>query len=312
MDICDKNLVGKKVMLRPTHRNDVKQIIRFELENKDFVHFYSKEKHLELLDDTNCLHLSVFRRDVNELIGHVILFGLQTGRKVLEFRRITITQPGNGYGRETLILIQKMCFETLLFESIWLDVYDDNSLAIHLYESEGFSFSSMLYADISQTKNGRNQRIYKMTKKDYFAKKKQVEYQEKIPTAHTYWKLFNQTGWNDDYGFTKDDLYEAIQNSWYVVSAFVENELVGFGRVISDGLHHALIVDMIVAREYQRKGIGKDILTRLVTKCEANKIRDIQLFAANGKVGFYEKNGFERRPSNAPGMQYSMPKSDNI
>jgi hypothetical protein len=42
----------------------------------------------------------------------------------------------------------------------------------------------------------------------------------------------------------------------------------------------------------------------LVKKCEDNKIRDVQLFAASDKYEFYEKHNFEKRPLNAPGMQY--------
>jgi hypothetical protein len=41
----------------------------------------------------------------------------------------------------------------------------------------------------------------------------------------------------------------------------------------------------------------------LTDVCVAAKIRDIQLFSAKGKSGFYEKYGFKRRPENAPGME---------
>lgn len=129
---------------------------------------------------------------------------------------------------------------------------------------------------------------------------------EEVPGKNDYWDLFNETGWNEDYQFTINDLEKAISNSWYAVSAYFENKLVGFGRIISDGIHHALIVDMIINKDYQGMGIGRNILTMLINKCIDHNVRDIQLFAATDKFGFYEKLNFTKRPNNAPGMQYKF------
>ncbi len=131
-----------------------------------------------------------------------------------------------------------------------------------------------------------------------------IQYKEHLPAINEYWDLFNTTGWNIEYKFTAADLKKAIGNSWYALSAFDSGKLIGFGRVIADGVHHALIVDMIVHPQYQGKGIGSLLLEKLVKKCKEENIRDIQLFAAADRYGFYEKHGFEQRPHNAPGMQY--------
>lgn len=130
------------------------------------------------------------------------------------------------------------------------------------------------------------------------------KYKEALPAINDYMELFNSTGWNEKYKFTKDDLGIAIKNSWYVISVYRNEKLIGFGRVISDGIHHAFIVDMIVHPDYQRKRIGGELLDKLVERCTSYQIRDIQLFAAKDKYGFYEKYNFKRRPENAPGMQY--------
>ena len=130
-----------------------------------------------------------------------------------------------------------------------------------------------------------------------------VTFTDSLPKTKDYWDLFQTTGWNDKYNFTQQDLENAIKNSWYVSSIYNSDELIGFGRVISDGVHHALIVDLIIHPDYQGQGLGSKMLDRLVTKCNNSKIRDIQLFAAKDKFRFYEKFGFEKRPVNAPGMQ---------
>ncbi len=53
--------------------------------------------------------------DGNELIGHIILFGLNNKDKSLEFRRIIINQKGFSYGREALKLLKRLCLEDLKY-----------------------------------------------------------------------------------------------------------------------------------------------------------------------------------------------------
>ena len=139
-----------------------------------------------------------------------------------------------------------------------------------------------------------------------------IVYEELLPHVDDYWDLFNTTDWNEKYHFTKEELQKAITNSWYAVSAYEDKKLVGFGRIIADGTHHAFIVDMIVHTDYQGRGIGATVLDKLVKKCLESKIRDIQLFAAEDKYGFYEKYNFEKRPENAPGMRYKREEIDRL
>ena len=89
-----------------------------------------------------------------------------------------------------------------------------------------------------------------------------------------------------------------------LVAAYDGGRLVGSGRIVSDGVFHALVVDVIVLPEYQGQGIGTAIMRRLVEGARARHIRDLQLFCATGKAAFYEKLGFQPRPraADAPGM----------
>jgi GNAT superfamily N-acetyltransferase len=130
-----------------------------------------------------------------------------------------------------------------------------------------------------------------------------IELREQVPDKDEYFSLFNTTGWNKDYNASPDDLERANQNSWLVIAAYDGNKLVGFGRVVTDFVLHAMIFDMIILPDYQGQGIGTMILGRLVDRCLEQGIRDIQLFCAEGMRVFYEKNGFEARAVDAPGMQ---------
>ncbi|WP_165040366.1 GNAT family N-acetyltransferase [Dysgonomonas sp. ZJ709] len=131
-----------------------------------------------------------------------------------------------------------------------------------------------------------------------------IEYSNKIPEINSFFALYESTGWNNSEGKTKEELYNAIEKSWYIISAFADNNLIGFGRVISDGYLHAFIVDLIILPEYKQQGIGTEILNRLVDQIKSAGINDIQLFCAKEKKEFYLKNNFEERSPDAPGMQY--------
>ena len=131
-----------------------------------------------------------------------------------------------------------------------------------------------------------------------------IIYKTDLPDCDQYFSLFESTGWNVKYRVSKEELFTAVIRSYFSVSAYSSGQLIGFGRILSDGILHAMIYEMIVHPEYQVKGIGREILKMLVKKCLDTNITDIQLFCAKGKLKFYEKHGFALRPIDCPGMEY--------
>jgi GNAT superfamily N-acetyltransferase len=131
-----------------------------------------------------------------------------------------------------------------------------------------------------------------------------IEYRSELPSIEQFWSLFLTTGWNQRYQLEAEQYAQALAASWFCVCAYQGERLVGVGRIVSDGVVHAMIYDMIVEPEYQGQGIGAQILTLLVQRCQEAGIRDIQLFCAKGMRAFYEKHGFKPRPDEAPGMQW--------
>jgi GNAT superfamily N-acetyltransferase len=129
-----------------------------------------------------------------------------------------------------------------------------------------------------------------------------IEYLEQVPDPDSYFPLFESTGWQEIYGVDRENLARSLRRSWYVVAAYEASRLVGLGRVISDGVLYAVVFDMIVAPSHQGLGIGRQIMERILKHCSDAGVRDILLFSARGKRGFYEKFGFLPRPDDAPGM----------
>jgi GNAT superfamily N-acetyltransferase len=132
---------------------------------------------------------------------------------------------------------------------------------------------------------------------------KTIEFREDRPDRGRYLALFETTGWNEAYRADGDELAEAVGKSWYAVAAYEEDDLVGFGRIVSDGVLYAMIYDMIVRPSHQGRGIGTAILDRLVARCRKAGVREIQLFSARGKADFYRRRGFMERQLDGPGMR---------
>ncbi len=134
----------------------------------------------------------------------------------------------------------------------------------------------------------------------------EIKYENGLPDRDEYGALFETTGWNKHYQASPKELDKAISGSWFATSAYHEDQLVGFGRVLSDGVLYALIADLIVIPKYQGKGIGSNLLDQLLDHCRSEGLRIVWLFSVPGKMAFYERYGFIRRPEDAQGMQLKL------
>jgi len=91
-------------------------------------------------------------------------------------------------------------------------------------------------------------------------------------------------------GYHKPESHQrAFLNSHSVVFIFDREELVGFGRAISDGEYQAAVYDVVVIPEYQKQGIGRLIVDRILQRISNC---NIMLYANLGREEFYAKMGF--------------------
>lgn len=82
----------------------------------------------------------------------------------------------------------------------------------------------------------------------------------------------------------------AAENSHTVCSAYSDNEIIGFGRAISDGQYQSAIYDVAVLPQYQNRGIGRSIMKALLEKLPKNA--PVLIYVEPGKQDFYRKLGF--------------------
>jgi len=106
--------------------------------------------------------------------------------------------------------------------------------------------------------------------------------------------LFVTAGWNDR-AYPREKLAALVAGSRFVVSAWDGPRLVGFARAISDGVSNAYVTTVAVLPDWHGRGIGREIVRRLVEGEGKSSIRWV-LHAREELHGFYGLNGFEPAP----------------
>ena len=117
--------------------------------------------------------------------------------------------------------------------------------------------------------------------------------------------LYDAVGW----GAYSDDITKtALDNTFYSVSIYDEDKIIGYGRLIGDTICFMYIHDIMVLPDYQSKKIGTMIMNKLLEKINELKKENpdilVYLGASKNKEGFYEKFGFVKRID--AGLGYGM------
>ncbi|WP_374939779.1 GNAT family N-acetyltransferase [Bacillus sp. MCCB 382] len=82
-----------------------------------------------------------------------------------------------------------------------------------------------------------------------------------------------------------------FQRSDVVSISVYDGRIVGVGRALTDGVFNATIYDVVVHRDYQRRGIASYIMRDLLEQLK--NISCIQLISTTGNEAFYRKHGLK-------------------
>lgn len=132
-----------------------------------------------------------------------------------------------------------------------------------------------------------------------------MEYRENSLTYEDYIALRASVDWNI---FDEGQTRTCVSNSTYTITAVDEGKVIGMARMIGDGMYF-LIADVVVRPEYQGKGIGSQIMDKMIEYVEkqtpAGGRSSVTLLSVNGKEEFYIKKGFKLLPHEfcGPGMR---------
>jgi GNAT superfamily N-acetyltransferase len=129
----------------------------------------------------------------------------------------------------------------------------------------------------------------------------EIVYSDEI-TVEQYNGLRQSVGWNP----VEATLAETgLKNTAYLIVANDKTEPIGMARVITDYGCQVLVADVIVHPDYQRNGIGKAMMERVMAYIDESikpgQWKMVNLMAAQGKERFYKGFGFIERPNDASG-----------
>mgnify|MGYP001408393643 FL=1 len=103
--------------------------------------------------------------------------------------------------------------------------------------------------------------------------------------------LYKSVEW-DLYIVDPTMLKNAYNNSLKTYGAYVDDKLVGIIRVVGDGYSVVFIQDLLIRPEFQRQGIGRALMQRIID--EYKGVYQMHLLTDNTEktIGFYKSMGF--------------------
>ena len=104
-------------------------------------------------------------------------------------------------------------------------------------------------------------------------------------------KFFNRNAfWAKDRKIK--DLRKCLANSDVIISIWSNNEPVGFGRALSDGVYRGVLWDIVIDQNHQGKGYGKLIVKNLLESKKIKHTKKIYLMTTSKKL-FYSQVDFK-------------------
>lgn len=88
------------------------------------------------------------------------------------------------------------------------------------------------------------------------------------------------------------EMAKAIAHSKPVVTAWDDEQLIGFTRATSDGVFRATIWDVVIHPDYRGAGLGRRLVETLIAHPHMNKVERTYLMTTH-QQSFYERIGFK-------------------
>lgn len=131
-----------------------------------------------------------------------------------------------------------------------------------------------------------------------------------IPSIEEYVRLRRDAGLSPR---SLEAAKRGLPGTLFAVSVRDRGNLIGMGRVIGDGGCNYEIVDMAVDPDYQRQGVGLQVMSALMDYLRTNAPDSayVSLVADGGAPALYEKFGFRPVAPRSIGMAMTMPRQEN-
>jgi RimJ/RimL family protein N-acetyltransferase len=158
------------MQLRLARLDDIPRIMAIERipEYRTFVGNWSQEEHHAKMTGEDRRYF-VAESESGEMIAFAILRGVASPHRSIRLQRIVVANPGRGIGRQMLTGILDYVFRELKAHRLWLDVFETNTRAQHVYESLGFRGEGILREAIFRDGEFHTQLLMSILDREYEA-----------------------------------------------------------------------------------------------------------------------------------------------
>ncbi len=114
-------------------------------------------------------------------------------------------------------------------------------------------------------------------------------------------RLYREAGWWEPaYDRNPEFLHAVVRDSALFAGAFLNRQMIGMGRALSDLASDAYIQDVAVLKKYRGQGVGKQLIKALITGLRKKGVDWIGLIAEPGTLPFYAELGFRKLEGHIP------------
>ncbi len=105
-------------------------------------------------------------------------------------------------------------------------------------------------------------------------------------------ELFHATWWAAERGAEDARALLAHTDVALGLREEASGRLVAFARALSDRIHRAMVYDVIVHPDHRGRGLGEELVRRLLARPELARVSTVELHCRDELVPFYRRLGF--------------------
>ena len=124
---------------------------------------------------------------------------------------------------------------------------------------------------------------------------------ENTITANEFISIWNAVEWGDFLEIERVEM--ALKNSICTFGIYINETVIGMGRLIGDGAMSFYLKDFAILPKFQKNGYGRELLTHIIQYIKTKTLYggSVELISSKGREEFYQKFGFELRPNEYDG-----------
>lgn len=236
--------------------------------------------------------------DETGILGHInIRYPEKDNINTVRFGYVIVDDKkrGKGLGKQMITLALDYAVKYMQATKVTIGVFEENEAALNCYLSSGFKDTGVIETySFCGNEWTCKELVYDVCQPDEDGFSNYISDED-------YMNFRRASGWAE---FSLEEAHCGLMNS-KIYCIYKDDKPIALGRVLCDRGYVVYIADVIVLPEYQGQGYGRKIMEKIMSSIRKDLKPDykamVSLMSAKGKEEFYEKFGFEKRPTDRLG-----------